>query len=70
MDKCTDRLIDGWTNGWAMFLFYTDAMGASNNDNFSTDFAIFTIALRIIGPTVRWADIPSYRDAIAAYYNM
>ena len=54
--------MDGQTNGWidqwldnAMFLFHTDAMNASKNNDFPTHFAIFTNALqtnqRTDGPT-------------------
>ena len=41
-----DGPMDGWTNGWTMFLSYTDAIDASKNDDFLTDFAIITKALR------------------------
>ena len=34
-----------------MFLCDTDAIDASENDNFLTDFAIFSKALRTNGPT-------------------
>ena len=49
MAQWTDRTIDGWINGWksewTMFLSYTDAMDASKNDGFLSDFAIFTKVL-------------------------
>ena len=49
----------------------------AENNHFSIDFAIFTKALRMDGPTDRltdrptdrWTDKPSYRDAIAASKN-
>ena len=50
-----DRPMDGWinerTSEWTMFFSYTDAMDASENDDFPTDFAIFTQALGTSGPT-------------------
>ena len=36
------RWTDEWPNGWTMFLFCTDAVNASENADFSRDFAIFT----------------------------
>ena len=49
MAQWTDRTIDGWINGWksewTMFLSYMDAMDASKNDGFLSDFAIFTKVL-------------------------
>ena len=45
MDQCTERPTDGWTDGWTMFLSYTGKIDASENDDFSTDLAIFTKAL-------------------------
>ena len=67
MDQWMDRPMDEWinerTSEWTMFFSYTDAMDASENDDFPTDFAIFTEALGINGPTDQWTDIPSYRDA-------
>ena len=69
MAQWTDRTIDGWINGWksewTMFLSYTDAMDASKNDGFLSDFAIFTKALGTDGPTDQQTDILPYRDAIA-----
>ena len=40
MDQRSERQMDGWT----MFLFYTDVIGATgdDDDNFPTDLAIFT----------------------------
>ena len=46
--------MDGWTIGWidprmnTMFLSYTDVIAATggNDDNFLTDLAVFTKALR------------------------
>ena len=56
-----DRPMDGWinerTSEWTMFFSYTDAMDASENDDFPTDFAIFTKALGTNGPTDQWTDI-------------
>ena len=50
-DQLMDRLMDGWTNEWTNKPFYTDAMDASENDDFPTDFAIFTKSLRTNRPT-------------------
>ena len=33
--------MDGWINGWALFLYPTDVIDASEKDDFPTDFAIF-----------------------------
>ena len=44
-----DRLIDGGNYGWTNILFCTDAINACDN-NFPTDFAIFTKKLRTDGP--------------------
>ena len=82
IDDWMYRPTDGWTNGWTMFHSDTDAIDASENDDFATDFAIFTKALRTNrwtnrqtngptdrqtnGPTDQRTDISSYRDAIAA----
>ena len=61
--------------------FYKDAIDVPRNNDFPTDFAIFTKALRTDGPTDRRTDQgtdqqtdrrtdkPSYRDAIAASKN-
>ena len=43
-DEWMDGPMDGWTNGWTMFLSHTDVIDASENDDFPTDFAIFTKA--------------------------
>ena len=55
MDQRIDKTIDGWTKGWTnewlMSLSCTDAIDASENDDFLTDFSIFTKAL--------WTDAPS-----------
>jgi len=51
-----DRLTYAWTNGWTMFLFYTDAIDASENDDFHTDFALSIKALRTNRPTDRRTD--------------
>ena len=68
MDQWTDRPTDGWTNGWSngctMFLLYRNAIDASWNVDFTTDFAIFTKALRTDQPTDRRTDKPSYRDVM------
>ena len=73
MAQWMDRTIDGWINGrkseWIMFLSYTDAMDASKNDGFLSDFAIFTKALGTNGSTDQQMDIPPYRDAIATFKN-
>ena len=37
---------NGWINGWTMFLSYTIVLDASENENFPTDFALFTKALQ------------------------
>ena len=42
-----------------MFSFCTDAIEASENDDFPTDFAIFTKTLRINGPTDQQTDGPT-----------
>ena len=42
IDGWIDRPTDAWTNGWTMFLSYRDAIDASENDDFQTDFGIFT----------------------------
>ena len=44
MDQWMDRPMDGWINE-TMFFSYTDAMDASENDDFPTDYPIFTKAL-------------------------
>ena len=41
--------MDGWTNGQTMFHSNTYAIGASENDDFPTNFAIFTKALWAVG---------------------
>ena len=75
-DQWTGRPIDGWTNGWTIILPHTDAIDASKNDDFLTDFAIFTKVSRANrqtngradGPTdapTEGTDILSYRDGIA-----
>ena len=73
MDQWMDRPMDGWinerTSEWTMFFSYTDAMDASENDDFPTDFAIFTKALGTNGPKDQWTDIPPYRDAIVTSTN-
>ena len=51
IDQWTDRPTDRWTNGWKMFLSYTDAIVTSENDDLTTDFAIFSNASRTDGPT-------------------
>ena len=43
MDQWMDRPMDGWINE-TMFFSYTDAMDASENDDFPKYFAIFTKA--------------------------
>ena len=54
-------------NGWTCNI-------CAKNDEFPTDFAILTKALRTDGPTDgptdRRMDKPSYRDAIAASKNV
>ena len=42
MDGYTNdhRPTDRWTNGWKMFLSHTDAIDASEKDDFPTDFSI------------------------------
>ena len=52
-----------------MFLSYRAAMNASENDDFPTDYTIFTKALGTDGPTDQRKDITSYRDAIATSKN-
>ena len=37
MDGQMDRPTDGWTNGWTLFLSHTDAIDASENNDFPTD---------------------------------
>ena len=69
-----DRPMDGWNNRWTDIPLYKDAIYATENDDFPTDFAIFTKPLLTDqqtdqptdGRTDRRTDIPSYRDAIAA----
>ena len=45
-DQWTDRSMDGWTNGWTNrwtnIPSYTDVIDRSENDDFQTNFAIFT----------------------------
>ena len=43
--------MDGWTNGWTMFLPYTDAIEASEKDDFLTYFLLFAKALQTEQPT-------------------
>ena len=69
-----DGRMDQWMDGLMdRPISYTDAIRASENDDFPTDFAIFLKASRTYGPTNRLinqqTDIPSYRDAIAASKN-
>ena len=75
MDQWNCRPMDGWTNGWTMFLSHTAVIDASENDDFPTDFAFFTKALPTDGLTDGWTDGPMdepmdkhplYRDATAA----
>ena len=40
------RPTDGWINGWTIYFSDTDAIDASENDDFLTELAIFTKALR------------------------
>ena len=42
MKQWTERQTEGGTNGWTMFLSYTDALDAFENDSFPTDYAFFT----------------------------
>ena len=69
-DRWMDRPMDGWNNRWTDIPLYRDAIYATENDDFPTDFAIFTKLLQTNQQTDRrtnrWTDIPSYRDAIAA----
>ena len=62
------RPMDGWTNGWTMFLFNINAMDAIENYDLPTDFAIFTKVLwtdrQTNGPLDRWTDIPTYENVI------
>ena len=44
-----------------------DAIDATENDNFSTDYAIFTKANQ---RTDQWTDLPPYRDVKAASENI
>ena len=64
----TDIPIDGWTNGWTLLIFYTEAIDASGNADFPTDLAIYKSITNkpANGPTDQRTDIHSYRDAIAA----
>ena len=57
-DQWTDRQIDVRTDGWTIFLSYTDLINTSENDDFPTDFAIFTKALWTDGRTDGWMDGP------------
>ena len=45
-DGLMDRLTDGWTHRWRMFLYEIDAIDAYKNNNFPTNSAIFTKASR------------------------
>ena len=64
-----NRWINERTSEWTVFFSYIDAMDASENDDFPTDFAIFTKALGTNGPTDRWTDIAPHRDAIITSTN-
>ena len=56
-----DQPTDGLTSGWTMFISYTDAIDASVNNEFLTDFAIFTKALQMDGRTIgRMDQLQSY----------
>ena len=50
-DRWMDRPMDGWNNRWTDIPLYKDAIYAIENDDFPTDFAIFTKASRTGGPT-------------------
>ena len=56
MDGYTNdhRPTDRWTNGWKMFLSHTDAIDASEKDDFPTDFSILNTV------TDQWTDGPTY----------
>ena len=51
MDQWMDRPMEEWNSGWTNIPPYKDAMYTSKNDDFLTDFAIFTKAL--------WTDAPT-----------
>ena len=53
MDGWTNKPKDGKINEWTVFLSYTDTIEASKNDDFPTDFAMFTEALRTSRQTNR-----------------
>ena len=56
-DQWTERQIDVRTDGWTIFLSYTDSKNTFKKDDFPTDFAIFTNAL-LLGPTNGLMDRP------------
>ena len=55
------RTMDEWTNGW------TDAIDAPENNDFPTDYAIFSKANKL---TNQWTALPFYRDAKAVSKNI
>ena len=58
-----------WMNGLMdkQTICCRDAIDATENDNFSTDYAIFTKANQ---RTDQWTDLPPYRDVKAASENI
>ena len=42
MDQWMDRPMEEWTSGWTNIPPYKDAMYTSKNDDFLTDFALWT----------------------------
>ena len=57
MENKVIRPMDGWNNRWTDIPLYKDAIHATKNDDFPTDFAIFTKPLR----TNRQTDQPTDR---------
>ena len=45
MNGCSNGRTNRWTNGWTIFLSYTDAIEASENDDFLTALAFLSKAL-------------------------
>ena len=56
MDRWMDRSMDGWNNRWTDIPLYKDAIYATENDDFPTDFAIFTKPLWTNQWTNQWTN--------------